>query len=260
MVNYTISFKKPFSDFRKLFIGIIASFVPIVNWISFGYILECSDIKKDVQTGMMAEWGDLKDMLVKGFKGYLIEFIYSIPIIVSYFFVFFKVIAPSVIRGMESVKFDSLPVPTSNPINPKDAIEIMDFMIKQMMPLLTNSLIEALPFLIIIFVLIAYIWYLIPIAVLNYYRHDKFEEAFNFTLIKKYAITKKYLGAWMIFFVLNLGYHAISFLPMGLFFYNPFLAMRLSNGLSLLPAIVYFIISMISFSFFADVIKEIDGA
>ena len=128
MVNYTISFKKPFSDFRKLFIGIIASFVPIVNWISFGYILECSDIKKDVQTGMMAEWGDLKDMLVKGLKGYLIYFVYSIPLTLTYLTIFFKYFVTSFFRAIESMNFNYLLALSSNSGSPELTLEIMDFM------------------------------------------------------------------------------------------------------------------------------------
>jgi len=260
MVNYTISFKKPFSDFSKLLIGIVASFVPIVNWISFGYILECSDIKKDVQTGKMAEWGDLKDMLVKGLKGYLIEFIYSIPLTLTYLIIFFKYFVPSFIRAIESMDFNYLLALSSKSGSPELALEIMNYMRNEIMPMMLNTLIDALPFLIIFFVVFIFTWYFLPVAILNYYRNDKFDEAFNFSLIKKYTITKKYLGAWMIFLVLNLVYYAISFLPMGLFFYDPFLAMRVSNGLSFIPVIIYFIMNIISFSFFADVMKEIDRA
>ncbi len=258
MVDYIISFRKPFSDLRKLFIGIIASFVPIVNWISFGYILESSDIKKDEQTGMMAEWDNLQEMLVKGFKGYLVQFIYSIPVGVAYLIVFFKVLAPSFFRRIESVKFDSFPAPSSTNVPPEFALQMFEFMRKEFLPIIIDSLMDALPFLIIIFLLLAYTWYLIPIAILNYYKHDNLTGAFNFSLIKKYIINKKYFGAWMIFFILNILYHAISFLPMALLLYNPLLFMRLSNGFSILPTIIYFIINMISFSIIADAIKEID--
>ncbi|NMC60716.1 MAG: DUF4013 domain-containing protein [Candidatus Methanofastidiosa archaeon] len=258
MVDYIISFRKPFSDLRKLFIGIIASFVPIVNWISFGYILESSDIKKDGQTGMMAEWGNLQEMLVKGFKGYLVQFIYSIPLILIYLIIFFVYIVPTFIRIMESMKFDYLVALSSNSASPSLALEITNIMRNEVAPMILNSLIDALPFLIIFLFLFLIIWYFLPVAILNYYRNDSMDEAFNFSSIKKYAITKKYFNAWIIFFVLNLIYHAISFLPMALLLYNPLLFMRLSNGFSILPTIIYFIINMISFSIIADAIKEID--
>jgi hypothetical protein len=42
MVDYTVSIKRPFSDFKKLLIGIVLSIIPIVNFIALGYQLNCA--------------------------------------------------------------------------------------------------------------------------------------------------------------------------------------------------------------------------
>ena len=37
MVDYVKAIKRPFSDITKLVIGILLHFIPIVNFINFGY-------------------------------------------------------------------------------------------------------------------------------------------------------------------------------------------------------------------------------
>ncbi|KYC45930.1 MAG: hypothetical protein APG12_00541 [Candidatus Methanofastidiosum methylothiophilum] len=94
MVDYNLSFRKPFSDFRKLLIGIVVNIIPIVNLISYGYILESSDIKRGEQTDKMEEWEDYGGFFVKGLIALIISLVYGIPALIVGAIAFFVAFGP----------------------------------------------------------------------------------------------------------------------------------------------------------------------
>jgi hypothetical protein len=67
MMNIETAFKKPFSDIKKLIMGILLSIVPIVSFFASGYILECSGIGKKKSSNKMPEWKNFEYYFVKGF-------------------------------------------------------------------------------------------------------------------------------------------------------------------------------------------------
>ena len=42
VANFGEAIKRPFTDLKILLIGIVLSIIPIVNWFTFGYFLECA--------------------------------------------------------------------------------------------------------------------------------------------------------------------------------------------------------------------------
>jgi hypothetical protein len=77
-MDFETNFKKPFTDVKKLLIGILLSIVPIVNFLAIGYMLETArkSMKKDTSLPEWTGWGDL---FVKGLLSIVIEAIYFIP-------------------------------------------------------------------------------------------------------------------------------------------------------------------------------------
>jgi len=60
-MEFEIAFKKPFTNFKKLLIGILISILPIVNLFATGYLLQVakSTIKKKKELPEWSGWGDL---------------------------------------------------------------------------------------------------------------------------------------------------------------------------------------------------------
>ncbi len=224
MVDYNLSFRKPFSDFRKLLIGIVVNIIPIVNLISYGYILESSDIKRGEQTDKMEEWEDLGGFFVKGLMAFIVSLVYGIPALIVAAIAFFVAFGPLfgqlISMGAQRVEM----------MNPEEFI-----------PMFMPYLLAALPLIIIVVILILIATYVAPVAVLKYIKTDKFSEAFNFKEISKYIFTGDYIIAWLLVLVLNLGLVGI-----------------LSNVPFVGTAIASFITGMIGFSLYAGVMMEID--
>ncbi len=224
MVDYNLSFKKPFSDFRKLIIGIVVNIVPIVNLISYGYILESSDIKKEEQTEIMEEWEDFGRFFVKGLLGFIISLVYSIPALIV------GVVAFAVAFGPLVGQLVSMGPERFQTINPEEFF-----------PIFLPYLLAALPLIFIVVLLILLATYVAPVAVLKYIKTDNFSEAFNFKEITKYIFTGEYILAWILVVVLNLALVGI-----------------LSNVPIIGAPIASFITGMIGFSLYAGVMMEID--
>lgn len=79
MVNYSEAFKRPFSDWKNLLIGIVLGIIPIVNFMVLGYTLEC------VKTAMkgkfvLPKWEGFGKLFINGLQAVLITIIYLIPV------------------------------------------------------------------------------------------------------------------------------------------------------------------------------------
>ena len=78
MVDYQSAFEKPFTDIKKLLIGILFSIVPIINFFARGFILECSGLGKTKPSKKMPEWKDFGSLFVKGLLYFIITIIYLV--------------------------------------------------------------------------------------------------------------------------------------------------------------------------------------
>lgn len=224
MVDYNLSFRKPFSDFRKLIIGIIVNIIPIVNLISYGYTLESSDIKRGEQTDKMEEWEDFGGFFVKGLTAFIISLAYSIPALIVVIIAFAVALGP--LFG-QLVSMDPQRVQTMNP--------------EEFFPIFVPYLLAALPLVVLFAILLLIATFIAPVAVLRYIKTDIFSEAFNFKEITKYIFTGNYILAWLLVLVLNIALVGI-----------------LSNIPFVGTAIASFITGMIGFSLYAGVMMGID--
>ncbi|KYC49121.1 MAG: hypothetical protein AMQ22_01719 [Candidatus Methanofastidiosum methylothiophilum] len=224
MVDYNLSFRKPFSDIRKLIIGIVVNIIPIVNLISYGYTLESSDIKKGEQTDKMEEWEDFGGFFVKGLLAFIISLIYGIPALIVGIIAFAVALGP--LFG-QLVLMDPQRVQTMNP--------------EEFFPMFVPYLLAALPLVILFAILILIATYIAPVGVLRYIKTDTFSEAFNFKEITRYIFTGDYILAWLLVLVLNIALVGI-----------------LSNIPFVGTAIASFITGIIGFSLYAGVMMGID--
>lgn len=235
MVNYEEAIKKPFTDLGKMLFGIIISFIPIVNWIAQGFVLECSGVGKNKPSKKMPEWKEMPDLFVKGFLSYAVMFVYAIPAIL----IFTITVGYAIISWLA----------TFGGIMPK---ELMNSMMAgqassgELAPVLSQNWALALPTLIAItpllmigLILALIASYLSPIAVLNYVKNKKFVKAFDFNFIFSKAFTANYFITWLIAGVIT---------------------MVIGLVLSVIPwigsAIAFFIAGVISYSLYGEVFRE----
>jgi len=64
MVDYGEAIKRPFSDVKKLLIGIVIQLIPIVNFMAIGYQLKCANAMEkslNFQNGKSGEICLLRD-------------------------------------------------------------------------------------------------------------------------------------------------------------------------------------------------------
>jgi len=179
MVNYEQAFKRPFTDFKKLLIGILLSILPIVNFFAAGYQLRCasSALKKKFE---LPEWKDFGDLFFKGLMLFVISIIYFIPVIVLAILII--LLAGS---GVLTFFLSNDPLTT--------------------IPLVGTALILT----IIAIVLAILISFIVPMAIMHYIEKNKFKNAFNFTSVFRKAFTGTYFTVWLLLTIYTL---IISFL------------------------------------------------
>ncbi|MEK6835887.1 MAG: DUF4013 domain-containing protein, partial [Nanoarchaeota archaeon] len=78
---YEEAIKRPFTDFKKLLIGILFSILPIINFIAIGYSLVAA---KTVfkQNYELPKWEKFGNLFAKGLIAFLINIFYLIPVII----------------------------------------------------------------------------------------------------------------------------------------------------------------------------------
>jgi hypothetical protein len=171
MVNYENAFKRPFTDIKKLLIGIVLNLIPIVNFMALGYQLKCA--KTAMQKKFeLPEWDDWVNLFVKGLIALVISIIYMIPAIIVMFFVAASVISAIMVSATagEGTIIDSL------------MLALSSFSIT----------------VVFLLVLILLTLYFLPSAIMSYVRDDSFGSAFKFGEIFRNAFTVGYLTVWVI--------------------------------------------------------------
>ena len=227
MVDYKEALEKPFTDFRKLLIGVLLSIIPIINWFAVGFEMTCSNVGR-IKSKKMPEWKDFGDLFKKGFFNFAIAFIYFIPsvliLVLSAGKIFLNALNTIPLQQLQAAATDEARAAILQPI------------IQGMVP----SLISVLPLVIIALLLSILIIYIIPIAVLSYLENERFSDAFKIKEIFRKAFTGKYFVMWLLVMVL-------SALINGLFRIIPYIG----------DAISAFIIGVIAFSLIGQVYLEL---
>ena len=171
-IRYIEAIRRPFTDAKKLLIGIILSIIPIVNFVTIGYWLENARTAK-TKALKLPEWKNFGALFVEGLVIILLGIIYSIPA----FLVFYSILGKSVMQYFINV----------------DAASIM------MQETIANLSSTGMAGLAVTGLLILLASLLTPAAALNYAaaKKNRFAAAFDFKKIFKGVFTNEYLLAWV---------------------------------------------------------------
>jgi len=175
-MDFETNFKKPFTDVKKLLIGILLSIVPVVNFLAIGYMLETArkTMKKD---SSLPEWEGWGDLFVKGLLSVVIEAIYFIPAaIVGLIFMW-----PLMAKAMPMMVAGQIP----------NVGEMISGMGSAMMGLGLAGL------------LALFAAYAAPSAILHFL-NGNFGDAFKFGDVLKKAFSGTYLMVWTLFILYSM--------------------------------------------------------
>lgn len=101
MVEYLEALKRPFSDMKKLLIGIILGGIPLINLIVVGYTLVCTGFTSvKISKDSLPEWENYGDLFMKGLMSAIIGFILFIPNSLVMFGAFESFITSSTVNQM----------------------------------------------------------------------------------------------------------------------------------------------------------------
>ena len=114
-MDYGKSFSYVFEDeqwLTKFLIGAVVSLIPIVNFATYGYVLEVLKNVRDGRERPLPEWDDFGGLFMNGLKFILGTLVYALPVIfVSFFTIPFTIIAgedPGALYGIGMVAVSCL--------------------------------------------------------------------------------------------------------------------------------------------------------
>ena len=203
------TFKKPFTDVKKLLIGIGLSLIPVVNFITIGYFLECAGLKKS-KPGL-PEWNNFGKLFINGFFVFVIGLIYLIPAVIVLFLVTGAALASLIATYVGGVippeLIEGIAEGTTDPA-------VLESLIQNNWQASLPTLVAAAPFLLVVIALSVLAKFLIPIAALRFFETGKFAEAFNIRHVVKKAFTVKYLLAVVVAVLVGVVVSTVlSFVP-----------------------------------------------
>ncbi len=189
MVDYIRAIKRPFSDFKKLLLGIILS-IPI-PWVSIitnnmaaGYALKCGKMASESDYEM-PKWEKYGRLWLDAFGAGIITLLYLIPVGIMVF-IFAKDLVLGYIEDQNALLSNYF-------LNPVGLIENYGI-----------SLIFIGAFAIMLS-------YFIPIAILNWVITSKFASAFDFKDIFRKVFNKKYFFAWIFLSIIGTIFTLVIF-------------------------------------------------
>ncbi|MCX6820980.1 MAG: DUF4013 domain-containing protein [Candidatus Aenigmarchaeota archaeon] len=236
-MKYEEALMKPFTDLKKLAIGIILSIIPIVNFtIVTGFAMESSGLGKAKASSKMPEWKDWTYLFMKGLGAFVIKLVYMIPAIA--FIAIGVGIAVSDIVGamVGTVSPEMLGQAVGSQVAANSQLAQV---LAQNWMLLLPGLLEAAPLIMVGILLALFAAFLTPIAVLNYLSKRKFSAAFDFGVIVHKSLTSTYVMAWLAMLVVSIVVGAVlGFIPV------------------LGQAITMFLLSVMSYGLYGQAFKE----
>ena len=168
-MDFVEAIKRPFTDIKKWLIGVVLMILPVVNFLSIGYILESGRMSLK-HNKKLPEWKNWGTLFVDGLLAAILGIIYMIPAFVIGF-----IALGSALLKIFKLKGAGL-----------------------------DSLLAAGPFLIIAMLIGLLAIYLLPAATLNWLKQGRFRGGFSFGMIFKKAFSGKYFVAWIISTIINI--------------------------------------------------------
>jgi len=202
MIDYTGAFEKPFikKNLKSILIGLafaIFQMIPFIglffSWTLTGFFLESTGLGKIKAGKKLPEWKTsiILPYFVKGAANTAITLIYLIPAILVFAFG----AGSAVMAFLEAVPWDQM-------VNQTE--EQMSATIQPIIQSMLPSIKSAIPFLIISAVLFIFAMYLVPMAVLTYFKDNKFKSAFDLKRVMRKAFTLRYLLILLITVVVSI--------------------------------------------------------
>jgi len=233
MVDFGGAIKRPFTDFKKLGIGILIYFVaviPFIGWlISFfitGYGIECAKtaMKKDYK---LPEWTDWGNLWVNGILYLFIGLIYMIPLaLIGAFTIGSALIKNWVLFTAE---------------NPDPVALAAAF---------GGNSVTLLWILLLLFLIMIITVYVLPMAIMRFVATGKFGDAFNLREVFRKAFTSKYFVTvillWVYVFAI-LIVTSLLYVITAITFILPLI----------ITAVIGFVITITSMTVFGEVYSEI---
>jgi hypothetical protein len=237
MVDYLEALKRPFSDMKKLLVGIILGGIPLVNLIVVGYTLVCTSLTKiKVEKDNLPEWENYGDLFMKGLIAAIIGFILFIPNSLVLFGAFETIVtSPTVNQMLGGISPDTWNRIFAGEIS---EMQMQDWFAQnwtQFVPLVVS----ATPYIIlgIIFGLVAS--YILPVIVLEWLKEDSFTAGFRWDVVKK-TLSMDYLVNWIVVGIFGMIMSALfSRVPL------------LGTG------IVVFVTGVFSYTVFAEIYEQL---
>jgi len=227
MVNYQEAFEKPFSDIKKLLIGILLSIVPIISFFAKGFILESSGAGKTKPGKKMPEWRSFGKLFLKGLAMFAITIIYFIPAVVVFIF------------GAGTAILNVLSAIPIEEITEAGTEKAMNDVILPAIQAALPSLTTIIPMIVLSLVLALLSSYIIPMAAISYLKDNNFASSLKLKRIFKKSFTGKYFVVWIVMVLVS---------------------MILTSLLNIIPIVglpaASFIAGIISYSLFGQVYLE----
>lgn len=241
MVDYIRAIYRPFTDIKKLIVGILLNLpIPLIkivtNTMALGYTFNCGKTASESKYEL-PEWKEYGKLWANAFVAGLIGLIYLIPVIIMVF-----VFAKDLIMDYATDKTTLLVNFISNPTG-----------------LISTYGIGIL----FIWALTIIIGYLIPIAMLNWIITGKFGSAFDFGDIFKKVLNGKYFGAWIVLTIIGMvvGFVTLKFFPLDMLkdTSSIFLASNLVKLIIflILISIIEFIQNVFTYTVYGNVLEEL---
>ncbi len=248
MVDYVKAIKRPFTDLKKLCIGIFFSLpIPLVSLFTnvavSGYALQAGKFALENKSEL-PKWEDYGRLWLNGFLSGIIVLIYSIPIIILLFTVGNRFIIDYI----------------------RDRVAVLSSLVLQG-PI---SFIESYGTGLIVTLLVSLIiGYFTPAAVLRFIQKGDFKSGFDIRYIFSKAFTSKYLVATVLISIVGVLFF-VGELYYSRYFFGPYLgelsdfslekslwALLVSILSAVISSILGFIYSIITFTIYGEVLKEL---
>ncbi|HII15837.1 MAG TPA: DUF4013 domain-containing protein [Nanoarchaeota archaeon] len=186
-MDYETAFKKPFTDIKKLLIGIALSILPIVNWLTIGYMLDTAN-RSMKRNSELPEWADWGNLFVRGLLATVIELLYFLPAII---------VAAVLLWPLVS---------TLGPAMMQGRAPDMSQMFMTMGSLGYGVVIAGILGIITM--------YIAPSAMMHFASTGTFGSAFEFGSVLKKAFSGTYFVAWVVFVIYSMLLAGVlSFIP-----------------------------------------------
>ena len=234
-MKYEEALMKPFTDLKKLAIGIVLSIIPIVNFtIVTGFAMESSGLGKAKASSKMPEWTDWTYLFMKGLGAFVVKVIYMIPAL-AFIAIGVGIAVSDIVGAMAGAISPQMMGQTADAASSQIAQ-----IISQNWMALLPGLMAAAPLIAVGILLSLLAAFFSPIAVLNYLSKKDFSAAFDFGVILHKSLTSTYVMAWLVMLVVSIVVGAVlGFVPI------------------IGQAIALFVLSVMSYGLYGQAFKEV---